>query len=117
MDDWKLKARAVVKLKKKPNMFVSSVFTSRGVGKGDMSPGNSHTEKIKAFFVNTLWQWLLAYNYVFSFAPRPPTRLCPWTLQGDFCPQSPFCPPSKQISGYGPVYVLFLVVFLVTGCF
>ena len=29
MDDWKLKARAVVKLKREANMFVSKYFVSR----------------------------------------------------------------------------------------
>ena len=38
-----------------------------GVGKGDMSPGNSHAENFFGFLVNTLLQLLLVY--VFSLPP------------------------------------------------
>ena len=44
-------------------------------------------------------------TYVFSFwglRPQIPTRPMPLDPVGDFCPQSLFCPPPKQISGYAP---------------
>ena len=35
-----------------------------------------------------------------GFTPRPLPGLCHGTPLGDFCPQSLFCPPPKQIFGY-----------------
>jgi len=81
----------------------------KGEGKGDMSPGNSHAEKIfRGFWLTHYCKWFLAYIclQLLVLRPQTPTRVLPLDPTGGLLSPVPrFCPPPKQISGYAPVRI------------